>query len=167
MNRPEKEPPRPEGRMVVLSRTFATPRKEVFNAWIDARRLARWWGPRGFTNPVCALDARPGGAIRIHMQGPDGDIHPMTGLFREIARSRRLVFTGSALDRRGNPLLETLNTVTFEGHGGKTTVAVEARVLGAAAKAAPYLNGLERGWAESLDRLDDHLAKARGASARA
>lgn len=83
----------------------APPRKEVFDAWIDARRLTRWWGPHGFTNPVCALDARPGGAIRIHMQGPDGDIHLMTGLFREIAHSGRLVFTGSALDRRGNPLL--------------------------------------------------------------
>lgn len=152
---------------MTLSRVFAAPRKEVFAAWIDPRRLARWWGPRGFTNPVCAMDARPGGAIRIHTQGPDGDVHPMTGIFREIVRPRRLVFTGSALDRRGSPLLETLNTVTFEEHRGKTTVAVEARVLGAAAKAAPYLNGMEKGWAESLDRLAAHLAQARGASASA
>ncbi|MGH2375506.1 MAG: SRPBCC family protein, partial [bacterium] len=32
--------------------------------------MAQWWGPRGFTNPVCELDVRPGGAIRIHMRGP-------------------------------------------------------------------------------------------------
>lgn len=57
--------------------------------------------------------------------------------------------------------------MTSEEHGGKTTVAVEARVLGVVAKAVPYLNGMERGRASSLDRLDNHIAKVREASASA
>src|ERR1700678_1250094 len=78
------------GRELVLTRTFDAPRSLVFKAWIDPKHLAQWWGPKGFTNPVCDMDVRPGGAIRIVMRAPDdapaqfrGD-HPMTGVFREI-----------------------------------------------------------------------------------
>ena len=58
-------------REVTITRVFDAPRATVFRAWTDADRLARWWGPKGFTNPVCEIDARVGGAIRIHMRRPD------------------------------------------------------------------------------------------------
>ena len=50
--------------------------------------MAQWFGPRGFTNPVCELDVRVGGSIRIVMRGPDGNDYPMTGVFREVRKTR-------------------------------------------------------------------------------
>src|ERR1700736_1406457 len=99
-------------RELVITRTFGAPREIVFEMWIDAKHMAQWWGPHGFTNPVCELDVRPGGAIRINMRGPDAAVYPMTGTFREIVRPERLVFTAEALDQSGTAVLEVLNTVT-------------------------------------------------------
>jgi uncharacterized protein YndB with AHSA1/START domain len=149
-----------DDREFVFTRVFDAPRSLVFKAWTDSRRLAQWWGPSGFTNPVCALDVRPGGAIRIDMRGPDGTVYPMTGVYREIVEPERLVFTSAALDDKGNPLFEVLNTVTFAEHGGKTTQMVRARIVTTTAGAAQYLEGMEEGWTQSLERLDAHVAKA-------
>jgi uncharacterized protein YndB with AHSA1/START domain len=70
-------------RELVITRTFDAPRELVFKAWIDPKHLAQWWGPKYFTNPVCEVDARPGGSLLIHMAGPDGTIYPMRGVFNE------------------------------------------------------------------------------------
>ncbi len=72
---------------LVMTREFDAPRELVFKAWTDAKQTAQWWGPKGFTNPVCELDVRVGGAIRIHMRAPDGVVYPMTGVFEEIDRA--------------------------------------------------------------------------------
>jgi uncharacterized protein YndB with AHSA1/START domain len=49
-------------RAFVITRVFDAPRALVFKAWTDPKHVAQWWGPPGFTNPVCELDVRPGGA---------------------------------------------------------------------------------------------------------
>jgi uncharacterized protein YndB with AHSA1/START domain len=145
---------------LVLTRVFDAPRALVFKAWTDPKQLAQWWGPRGFTNPVCEVDVSPGGAIRIHMRGPDGTVYPMTGIYREIVKPARLVFTGSALDEEGHPLFEVLTTVTFAEQGNKTTVTMHARVVTATAAAAPHIAGMEEGWTQSLQRLGEFLGSA-------
>lgn len=109
------------------------------------RRTWRRWGPRGFTNPVCELDVRPGDAIRIHMRGPDGTVYPMDGAYREIVEPERLVFTGVVPDERGEPIFEVLNTVTFVEHGGRTTLTLQALIVRGTAEAARYLEGMEAG----------------------
>ena len=147
-------------RELVLTRTFNAPRALVFAAWTDPTRVAQWWGPHGFTTPVCEVDARPGGAIRIHMRGPDGTVYPMTGVYQEVVAPERLVFTSAALDKTGKPLFEVLTTVTFAEQGGKTTLTLRARVIKSTAEAAPYLQGMEAGWTQTLERLETHLAKA-------
>ena len=48
---------------------FDAPRDLVFKVWTDPEHLAQGWGPHRFTNPRCEFDARPGGAILIHMRG--------------------------------------------------------------------------------------------------
>ena len=90
-------------RELTITRVLDAPRSLVFRMWTEAEHMARWWGPKGFTNPVCEVDARPGGAIRIHMRGPDGTIYPMTGTFEEIVPPHRLVFTSVARDTDGKP----------------------------------------------------------------
>lgn len=144
---------------LVITRVFDAPRELVFKAWTDPKHVAQWWGPHGFTNPVCELDVRPGGAIRIHMRGPDGTIYPMTGVYQEIVEPERLVFTSAALDEKGNSLFEVLNTMSFAERGGKTTLTLHARVVKTTAKAAPYLEGMSEGWKQSIERLEAHLAK--------
>jgi len=138
---------------LVTTRVFDAPLELVFKAWTDPERLKRWWGPKGFTNPVCEVDVRPGGAIRIHMQAPDGNVYPMTGVFQEIVELERLVFTSSALDQNGEPLFEVMNTVTFAAEGGKTKLTVRASVTKAKGGAAQHLAGMQQGWSLSLDRL--------------
>src|SRR5437016_584736 len=83
-------------REVVITRIFDAPRELVFKAWTDPKHMAQWWSPKWFTNPVCELDVRPGGAILIHMAGPDGVVYPMKGVFQEIVAPQRLVFISSA-----------------------------------------------------------------------
>ena len=83
-------------RELTLTRILDAPRELVFKLWTEPHHLAQWWGPHGFTNPVCELDARAGGAIRVHMRAPDGTTFPMGGAFEEIVPPKRLVFTTSA-----------------------------------------------------------------------
>jgi uncharacterized protein YndB with AHSA1/START domain len=150
----------PAERELVITRVFDAPRELVWKAWTEPERMARWWGPRGFNTPVCELDVRPGGAIRIVMRGPDGAEHPMTGVFREIVKPERLVFFSAALDEEGKPLFEGTNTVTFSEQGGKTTLTMVARVIKSTPKAARNLDGMEIGWTQSLERLTEYLARA-------
>ena len=140
-------------RELVITRTFDAPREIVFKMWTDPNHMAQWWGPHGFTNPVCELDVRPGGAIRIDMRGPEGTVYPMTGTFREIVRPERLVFTAEALDQMGTAVLEVLNTVIFEEKNGKTMLTLQARVTKVTGEGVSYLEGMEAGWTQSLERL--------------
>ena len=78
------------------------------------KQLSAWWGPHRFTNPVCEMDLRPGGRIRIDMRAPDGAVFRMGGCFHEINSPERLVFTSTAFeDEEGLIELENLNTVLF------------------------------------------------------
>jgi uncharacterized protein YndB with AHSA1/START domain len=147
-------------REVTITRIFDAPRALVFKAWTDAEHLAQWWGPNGFTNPVCEIDPRVGGAIRIHMRSPDGAIYPMKGEIREIVAPERLVFTNIAVDAAGNPVTEGLTTVTFAEEGGKTKLTLHTRGAALVAQAVPYLQGMEYGWTQSIDRLAALLARA-------
>jgi uncharacterized protein YndB with AHSA1/START domain len=144
---------------LTITRVFDAPRELVFKAWIDPKQMAQWWGPKDFTNPVCELDVRPGGAIRIHMRAPDGVVHPMTGTFREIVAPERLVFTAIAEDQADKPLLEALTTVTFEDLGGKTKITVQASAAGLVDVGWQMLEGMEAGWTQSLERLAELVVR--------
>ena len=139
---------------VTIKRTFKAPRAKVFQAWVDPKQMAQWFGPKGFVNPVCELDVRPGGKLKIHMRGPDGTIYPCHGTFHEIVESERLVFTSQAIDDDGTVLIEALNTVTFADAGGQTALTVHARVVKVTGLGAQYVKGMNQGWGQSLDKLE-------------
>jgi uncharacterized protein YndB with AHSA1/START domain len=154
----ETAPKLPTEREITITRVFDAPRAVVFKAWTDARQVAQWWGPKGFTNPVCEIDARIGGAIRIDMRSPDGRTFPMKGEFREVVAPERLVFTNIAVDEAGNHIIEGLTTVTFATEGGKTRMTLHTRGKAIADYAAAYLQGMEMGWTGSIDKLQALLA---------
>ncbi len=144
-------------RELTLTRMLDAPRELVFRMWTDPQHVAKWWGPTGFTNPVCEMDVRPGGALRIVMRAPDGTDYPMIGTFREIRAPERLVFTNSAVDGQGNPLLDGLTIVTFTDHGGKTELTVQTRAVALVPLAARMLEGMDAEWSQTLDRLEGHV----------
>ena len=145
-------------REITITRTFDAPRALVFRAWTDAAQLAQWWGPKGFTNPVCEIDARVGGKLRIHMRAPDGAIYPMRGEIREIVPPERLAFTNIAVDEVGNPIIEGFTTVTFADEDGKTRLTLHTRGSAVVERAVAYLQGMEMGWTMSIDKLQALLA---------
>jgi uncharacterized protein YndB with AHSA1/START domain len=154
----EKSSPVAE-RKLALTRILNAPRNLVFKAWTDPKQLAQWWGPTGFTNPLCELDLRVHGEIRIDMRAPDGTVYPMSGAFREIVEPERLVFTAAALNASGKPMFENLNTVTFEElDGDKTLLSVNVRVLWESPEAGPALDGMSMGWSLTVDRLASFVA---------
>ncbi len=159
--------PKPSKRDLVITRIFDAPRELVFKTWTDPAHVALWWGPKGFTNPVCELDVRPGGAIHIDMRGPDGVVYPMGGAFHEIVEPERLVFTSSAFeDEEGIPQLVVLNTVTFTQLGGKTKLTLHAVVVKSTPRVATALDGMKEGWTQSLERLEELVAKVRRSASR-
>ena len=118
----------------------------------------QWWGPKGFTNPVCEVDARVGGAWHIVMKAPDGNEFPCGGEYLEIAEPERLVFTNIALDKEGNHVIDGLTTVLFAEEDGKTKLTLRTRGVAMVAYAAGYLKGMEMGWTQSLERLAGQFA---------
>jgi uncharacterized protein YndB with AHSA1/START domain len=158
--------PAPDRPALVLQRTLDAPRELVFQAWTDPRHVARWWKPKYFTVPLCELDVRPGGAILIHMAGPDGTVYPMKGVFHEVVEPERLVMTTGALeDEAGSPLLQTVTTATFAEQDGKTQLTLHIEVTRAAPGAEGALAGMEEGWNQSLDSLEEELISLKGETA--
>lgn len=66
------------------SREIPADPESVFSAIEDPVRLARWWGPEGFTNTFHTFEFRKGGAWLFTMHGPDGADHPNQSEFLEI-----------------------------------------------------------------------------------
>lgn len=153
----------------VITRVFDAPRAMVFAAWIDAKQVAQWWGPRVFTNPVCEIDARVGGRYRIVMRAPDGTDYPMKGVYREVVADERIVFSVDLSDHpdewheridpgrvkgQGKPAMDAVTTVTFTEHNGKTTMTVHMRFNSGATRDAHVKGGMAEGWTESFVKLD-------------
>ena len=145
---------------VEIVRVFDAPRALVWQAWTDPKMMAQWFGPRGFSSRVPELDVRVGGSLRIVMQGPDGNDYPMKGTFREVAAPERLVFSNIAIDNEGKHLLEGLTTVTFAEHGGKTRMTLHTYAVGCVSVARQMLAGMEAGWTQSIDKLEELLESA-------
>ena len=156
----------------ILTRVFDAPRALVFKAWTDPKHLVQWWGPKDFTNPVCRMDLRPGGAYRVTMRSPEGEDYPLHGVFLEILEPEKLVMTMDASDhpaefhqlfnkfrgKEGPPMKLTM-TVTFEEDGDKTKLTVVQRFDSTADRDANVKLGAVGGWTQSFERLDELLRK--------
>lgn len=101
-------------REIVSTRLICAPREIVFQAFSDPGRLARWWGPGGFTNTFGEFDFFPGGHWRFIMHGPDGTDYPNHSVFDEIVEPERIVF------RHLDAVHEFQMTILFSEENGKT-----------------------------------------------
>ena len=151
---------------IVITRQFDASPELIFEAWMSPAKLARWWGPKGFTSPVCNLDVRPGGRIHVVMRGPNGIDYPMGGEFRQIQPPERLVFTTGALDQSGKLMFEFLHTLTLVRADRKTALTLRSRIIRTTPGAEKFTNGFEAGMTQSLQRLADFATSESDASDR-
>jgi uncharacterized protein YndB with AHSA1/START domain len=103
-------------RAFIHSRSIDALPEQVFAAFADPTRLARWWGPNGFTSTFEAFEFRPGGAWRLVLHGPDGADYPNENRFAEVVAPQRVV-----VEHLGVPH-HFLLTITFTAHGARTLV---------------------------------------------
>ena len=82
-----------EGRDLVLTRIIDAPREEVFKAWTEPALLKQWFAPLPYTVPQVETDVPPGGSNLVVMRGPDGNEFPSRGVYLEVVKNERLVFT--------------------------------------------------------------------------
>ncbi|HET9484787.1 MAG TPA: SRPBCC family protein [Xanthomonadales bacterium] len=103
-------------REFVHSRVIEAAPGRVFDAIRDPARLARWWGPNGFTSTVHAFEFRPGGALRLTLHAPDGADYPNDYVFAGIEAPQRVV-----IERPGEAHHFVL-TITLDPHERGTRV---------------------------------------------
>ena len=151
----------PTDNELVYSRVFNAPRALVWKAWSQAEHLAQWWGPEGWTLPVCEIDFKPGGKWFYAMQGPEGEMGYAGATYQEIVEPERIVYVDYFADEKGNQvadLPETHVTITFTENAGKTTMSYLLRFAKTEDRDTIMQMGMEYGFKDSLERLVKHLS---------
>jgi glutathione S-transferase len=135
-----------------LERTFAGSPEEVFDAWTSPEVLTRWWAAQPtWTSPGCDVDLRVGGRYVLRMLDDEtGHVHAVGGVYREIERPTRLVYTWCWEGSDGlHPGHESLVTVEFVPTGAGTTVLLEHSGLASEESRARHTMG----WTGTFDNL--------------
>lgn len=148
-------------RVLILERVFDAPRKMVFEAWSDCEHLKHWWGPRGWTLPVCKMDFRPGGTWHYCMRGPDGEESWGLSVYREIVAPEQLIYTDSFSDEEGNTVDDMpsmLITVEFAEHeADRTKITSRTQFASIEELESVVEMGAIEGMNQTLDRLETYL----------
>jgi uncharacterized protein YndB with AHSA1/START domain len=150
---------------ILITRYFNATRDLMWKTWTEPERIKTWWGPKGYTSPVCKIDFRVGGVLLFCMRSPEGRDYWSTGLFREIVEPSRIVCTDSFADERGNIVpashygmsvdfpLEMLWTITFEEINGNTKLTL----LHSGLPPGEMSELTKQGWNQSLDKFAETL----------
>lgn len=146
-------------RDLVLTRIINAPREKVYRAWTEPELLKQWFAPKPYIVSVAQMDVRPGGANRIDMRGPDGQDIPGQGVYLEVVKNERLVFTDAytkAWEPSAKPFMTVI--VTFEDDGGKTKYTARVRHWTIADKETHEKMGFHQGWGQCTDQLAELAA---------
>lgn len=87
---------------VIVTRTLDAPRERVWQAWSDPNDVTTWWGPQGFTSPMCRMDFREGGTTLVCMRSEQGWELYNTWSYRSIEPPARIEFVQGFADEHGN-----------------------------------------------------------------
>jgi uncharacterized protein YndB with AHSA1/START domain len=147
-------------RELVLTRIIDAPREKVFKAWTDPELLKQWFAPTPWTTPAAQTDVRPGGSSLIVMRSPDGNDFPNSGVYLEVVKNERLVFT-DAYTKAWEPSEKPFMTVilTFEDEGGKTKYTARVRHWTVADRETHEKMGFHQGWGQCADQLAALVAR--------
>lgn len=104
-----------------MRRLLDAPREKVFAAWTKPEAMKRFFRPgEDWTNPSLRADARVGGSYRVAMRAPDGMTVAVGGVYREVVRPERLVFTWVWEKGHAAAGKETVVTIVLRARGKKT-----------------------------------------------
>ena len=152
---------------MVVTRVFDAPRELVWKAWTDPKYVMQWWGPTGFTSPVCHMDFRVGGKSLFCMKAPDGQEFWNAVEYHEIVPPEKIVSSMYFADAQGNKVepeaygieheaIEGAHDVTlFEDLGNGRT---KLTFIGNDTMASAKESGQMEGWIEILDKVAEVVA---------
>lgn len=141
-------------RELVLTRLIDAPREKLFRCWTEPALIVRWFTPPPWKTVRAEMDVRAGGASCIVMQGPDGTEMPNRGVYLEVVRNERIVFT-DAYTTAWQPSAKPFFTgvLTFEDEDGKTRYTARARHWTVEDCIAHENMGFHKGWDIATDQL--------------
>lgn len=157
------------GEELIITRFFDAKRELLWKAFTDPELFKQWWGPKEFTTPLVKMDLKVGGEHFNCMQAPDGEFFCSKGIYQEINPPELLIVTDSFTDEEGNVVpatyyglgegfpMEMLLKIKLEEQGGKTKLTIRHSDIGNLSETE--LIDMRRGWMESLDKLEEYLAK--------
>lgn len=133
------------GATVRITRRFSASPERVFDAWLDPQNAGKWlFATRTGQMVRVAIDARVGGAFAF-VDRRDGEDVEHSGLYLELDRPRRLVFTFVV-----EKFSKESSRVTVEfapSDSGCELALAHENVL------AEYVGRTEAGWSGILDGL--------------
>jgi uncharacterized protein YndB with AHSA1/START domain len=137
-----------------LSRVIQGDPDTVFRAWTEPAQLERWSCPEGLTVGDAQVELRVGGRYRLRMRGPEGQVHTAVGMYREIVRPHRLVYTWQ-WEEEDHAVGETLVTVEFNDLDGSTELVLTHELFPNTEATSDH----QEGWTSCLDRLERLFAR--------
>jgi uncharacterized protein YndB with AHSA1/START domain len=153
---------------MVITRVFDAPRELVWRAWTDPQYVMQWWGPKGFTSPVCKIDFRVGGKFLCCMRTPDGQDFWNAGEYHEIVPLEKIVSSMYFSDAEGNKVepeaygieheaIEgAYDVTTFEDFGDGQT---KLTFIGNETEENAINSGQVEGWKQILDKVAAVIAE--------
>jgi len=149
--------------VIIITRDFDAPRELVWKAITDPKQVAVWYGGPGFTNPVCEMDLRPGGAWHHVMQAPNGMRYTIDSVFEEIVAPERLTWRTIKDPNRNPPPPTSHNAVTLEARGQQTRWKLVTLFDSIADRDLAAKMGFGQMIGMGTDRMAAHLETLRGA----
>lgn len=141
---------------LVLNRLLDAPAEKLFKLWTDPSSYGEWFCPKPWTVSHAACDFRPGGASRVTMKGPNGEVVENPGQYLEVIPNRKLAFTdafvGDWKTKDGPPFMAA--TVTFEPEGNKTRYIATCHHWSEADRQQHEQMGFAEGWGAVADQLE-------------
>ncbi|MFF2479925.1 SRPBCC domain-containing protein [Paenibacillus sp. NPDC058071] len=149
-----------KGNTLLLERQFDATPEQVYEAYTKAEQLTAWWGPRGWTLPVCTVDLRPDGAWHYCIASADSDNKSWGKMiYKEIEPNVKLVYVDYPSDEEGivNEGTGILITLSFQSHNGGTKLINRAEFVSSQALKRTLNLGVVEGMTQTWSRLAEHL----------
>jgi uncharacterized protein YndB with AHSA1/START domain/effector-binding domain-containing protein len=144
-------------RHVVITRRFAAPPQAVYRAHTEPKLIRKWMlGPEGWTMPVCACDARPGGKFRYEWADCKGGGFYITGEFIELAPFSKIVHVERM--HLPEPTPDNHIETRFEVDGNGTFMTMKMTLPDAETRAAMLATGMEHGMEASYARFESQVS---------
>ena len=148
----------PGDREILIERRFDASREQVWRALTDPALVRKWLlGPDGWSMPVCEIDLRVGGKMRLEWANDnDGRTMGMTSVFKEIAPPDRMVATELFdEDWTGG---ETVVTQSLHDEGSGVTLRTHILYASREARDGAKMSGMTTGMEAGYRRLDEMFA---------